>query len=96
MVRDDVVARGDQGKWTASYVGFYLTRRYHSNNSTSTMHDVVSHKIAWFAHRTKRGSGANWVGISSGMEEDMLKEISGDVTSKGLQLIRWYLIVTLQ
>ena len=28
------------------------------------MHDVASDKITWFAHHTKRGYGANWVGIS--------------------------------
>ena len=83
IVRDDIIARGDQGKWMASYDGFYLTRGFHSNNSTGTMHDVASDKIAWFAHRTKRGSGANWVGTSSGTEGDMLKEILGDVKSKG-------------
>ena len=47
------------------------------------MHDVVSDKIARFAHQTKRGSGTNWVGTPSGTEGDMLKEILEDVKSKG-------------
>ena len=83
MVRDSIIKRGDQGKWIASYDGFYLTRGFHSNNSTGTMHDVLSDKIAWFAHRTKRGADANWVGTSSGTEGDMLKQILADVKSKG-------------
>ena len=70
-------------KWMASYNGFYLTRGFYSNNSTGTMCDVASDKVAWFAHCTKRGSGVNWVGTSSGTEGDMLKEILRDVKSKG-------------
>ena len=86
IVRDSIIRRGDQGKWMASYDEFYLTRGFHSNNSTGTIHDVSSDKIAWFAHRTKRGAGANWVGTSSGTEGDMLKEILADVKSKGFTM----------
>ena len=57
----------------ASYDGFYLTRGIHSNNSTGTMHDVLSDKIAWFAHQTKRGADANWVGTSSGTRRGHVK-----------------------
>ena len=86
MVRDNIKLRGDLEKWMASYDGFYLIRGFRSNNSTGTMHDVLSDKIAWYTHRTKRGVGANWVGTSSGMEGDMLKEILGDVKSKGFTI----------
>ena len=37
--------------------------------------------IAWFAHRTKKGKGANWEGTSSGAEGDMLLSILGEVKS---------------
>ena len=47
---------------------------------------MLPDKIAWFAHRTKRGPGANWVGTSSGIEGDMLKEILADVKSKGFTI----------
>ena len=70
----------------ASYNGFYLKRGFHSNNSTGTMQDVLSNKIARYTHRTKRGAGANWVGTFSGMEGDMLKEILADVKSKGFTI----------
>ena len=50
------------------------------------MHDVLSDKIAWFVHRTKRGAGANWVGTSSGMEGNMSKEILADENSKGFTI----------
>ena len=86
MVRNSIIKRGDQGKWMASYDGFYLTRGFHLNNLTGTMHDVLSDKIAWFTHRTKRGAGANWVGTSSDTEGDTLKEILADVKSKGFTI----------
>ena len=56
-----IILPHDQGKWMASYDGFNLTRKFHSNNSTGIMHDVASVKIDWFAHRTKRGSGADFI-----------------------------------
>lgn len=46
--------------------GTDLTRGHHSNNSSATLHDYSSGKIAWFAHRTKRGNGHNWEGTSGG------------------------------
>ena len=55
QVRADIVKRGDKVQWTASFDGFYLTRGHHSNNSSATLHDVESDRIAWFIHRTKRG-----------------------------------------
>ena len=59
----------------ANYDGFYLIKGFYSNNSTDTIHDVLTDKIAWYTHHTKRGVDANWVDISSGMEGDILKEI---------------------
>ena len=66
----------------AGYDGFYLTRGYHSNNASATLHDVYSDRNAWFAHHTKRGKDSNWQGISSGAEGDMLSEILGKVKDK--------------
>jgi len=80
QVRAKIIARGDQHQWQASY-GFYLTRGHHSNNASATLHDVQTDSIAWFAHRTKKGKGANWEGTSSGAEGDMLLSILGEVKS---------------
>ena len=86
QVRQKIVERGEKVSWVASYDGFYLTRGHYSNNSSGTLHDVASDKIAWFAHRTKRGPGANWEGTSSGAEGDMLREILDDVKAKGFTI----------
>jgi len=83
QVRTKIVARGDKEQWQASYDGFYLTRGHHSNNASATLHDVQTDSIAWFAHRTKKGKGANWGGTSSGAEGDMLLRILEDVKSNG-------------
>ena len=83
QVRADIVKRGDKAQWTASFDGFYLTRGHHSNNSSATLHDVESDRIAWFTHRTKRGKGSNWEGTSSGAEGDMLDELLRKVRSEG-------------
>ena len=83
QVRADIVKRGDKDQWTASFDGFYLTRGHHSNNSSATLHDVESDRIAWFTHRTKRGKGSNWAGTSSGAEGDMLDELLRKVKSQG-------------
>ena len=56
QVCQKVVERGEKFTWVASYDGFYLTRGHHSNNSSGILHDVASDKIAWFPHRTKRGT----------------------------------------
>lgn len=71
-VREVIRRRGDQTRWVASYDGFYLTKGHHSNNSSATLHDYESGKIAWFQHRTKRGKKHNWEGTSAGAESDML------------------------
>ena len=83
QVRADIVKRGDKAQWTASFDGFYLTRGHHSNNSSATLHDVESDRIAWFTHRTKRGKGSNWEGTSSGADGDMLDELLRKVKSEG-------------
>ncbi|XP_065915443.1 uncharacterized protein [Dysidea avara] len=88
QVREMVSDRGDKFKWIASFDGFYLTRGHHSNNSSATLHDTVSDKIAWYAHRTKRGSGANWAGTSAGAEGDMLRCILEEVKEKEFKIIQ--------
>ena len=75
--RDAIKARGDKDKWVASFDGFYLTRGHYSNNSSATIHDYATGKIAWFYHRTKRGPGHNWEGTSGGAEGDMFEELMG-------------------
>lgn len=83
QVREVIEKRGDQEKWVASYDGFYLTRGHYSNNSSATLHDYSSGKVAWFSHRTKKGHGHNWEGTSGGAEGDMLDEILGKVQAAG-------------
>ena len=72
--------------WVVSCDGFYLTRGHYSNISSGTLHDVSSDKIAWFSHKTKRGTGASLEGTSSGAEVDMLREILDDVKAKGFTI----------
>ena len=83
QVGQKIVSCGEKFSWVASYDRFYLTRGHHSNNSSGTLHDVSSDKIAWFLHRTNQGIGANWEGTSFGSEGDMLREIIDDVKAKG-------------
>ncbi len=52
QVREYVVRHGDGKHWSASFDGFYLTRGHYSNNSSATIHDFTTGKIAYFAHRT--------------------------------------------
>ena len=86
QVQQHIIDRGDKLNWTAAFDGFYLTRGYHSNNCLATFHDHSSDKICWFAHRTKRGKGANWQGTSGGTEGDMLRTILGEVKAKGFEI----------
>ncbi len=86
QVREDVVRRGDGKHWSASFDGFYLTRGHYSNNYSATIHDFTTGKIAYFAHRTKRGKGHNWHGTSAGAETDMFDELLGRVRHDGLVL----------
>ena len=86
QVRQNITDRGDKLSWIASFDGFYLTRGHHSNNSSATLHDFSSDKIAWFAHRTKHGLQANWHGTSAGAEGDMLRAILEDVKAEGFNI----------
>lgn len=85
-VRVAIRQHGDHQKWTASYDGFYLTRGHHSNNSSATLHDYATGKIAWFAHRTKRGNQHNWEGTSGGAEGDMLDEVLKRAKDEGFNV----------
>ena len=51
---------------------------------STTLHDFSTGKIAYFAHRTKRGPGHNWSGTSACAEADMLDELLGKVRQDGL------------
>ena len=83
QVRQQIVKRGDDKKWVASFDGFYLTRGHYSNNASASLHDYNTGDIAWFSHRTKRGTGHNWEGTSGGAEADMLNEVLGKVRDAG-------------
>ena len=83
MVRQMIETQGKKQEWVASFDGFYLTRGHYSNNSSATIHDHSSGKIAWFCHRTKRGSGHNWEGTSAGAEGDMFDELVGKAKAAG-------------
>ena len=89
QVRADIEKRGDRSQWMAGFDGFYLTRGHHSNNASATLHDVYSDRIAWFAHRTKRGKDSNWQGTSSGAKSDTLSEILGKVKEQGFSIMKW-------
>ena len=86
QVREEIIRRGDGEKWVASFDGFYQTRGHYSNNSSSSVHDYASGKIAYFSHRTKRGKGHNWEGTSAGAETDMLDETLARIQQDGLVL----------
>ena len=77
QVRNEVKERGDDKEWITSFDKFYLTRGHYSNNSSVTLYDYSTGKVAWFAHRTKRGPGHNWLGTSAGTDTDMLDELFG-------------------
>ena len=77
--RTEAVRRGDKSSLHIQFDGFYLTRGHYSNNSSATVHDAKSGKIIAYAHRTKRGQGANWEGTSGGAEGDMFGEMLEDL-----------------
>ena len=79
QVQQEIIRRGGAKQWTASCDGFYQTRGHYSNNSSATLHDFSTGKIAYFAHRTKRGPGHNWSGTSAGAEANTLDELLGKV-----------------
>ena len=74
-IKREIARRGDKKSLEIMYDGFYLTRGYHANNASGTIHDVKSGKIVAFAHRSKRGLGSNWVGTSGGAEGDIFEEL---------------------
>ena len=86
QVRNEIMKRGDTKERVASFDGFYLTRGHYSNNSSATLHDHSTGKVAWFAHRTKRGPGHNWTGTSAGAEPDMLEEVLGKAKDAGFAI----------
>ena len=86
-VRMAIKKSGHHQNWIASYDGFYLTRGHHSNNSSATLHDYVSGKVAWFEHRTKRGKGHNWDGTSAGAEPDMLDSVLKVAKAAGFNIV---------
>ena len=53
QVQQEIIRRGGAKQWTASFDGFYLTRGHYSNNSSATLHDFSTGKIAYFAHLRK-------------------------------------------
>ena len=77
--RIEAIQRGDKSSLHIQFDGFYLTRGHYSNNSSATIHDAKTGKIIAYAHRTKRGQGANWEGTSGGAEGDMFGEMLGDL-----------------
>ena len=86
LVREIVKKRGDKERWKTTFDGFYLTRGFHSNNSSATLHDYESGGIAWYTHRTKRGAGHNWKGTSGGSEGDMFNELMEKVKLAGFNI----------
>ena len=83
QVREMVRQREDHTQWIASYDGYYLTRGHYSNNSSATLHDHSTGKVAWFKHRTKRGLGHNLEGTTGAAEADMFQEILSEVRRSG-------------
>ena len=82
QARKIIRARGDEKKLEVMFDGFYLTRGHYSNNASATMHDAKTGNIIGYAHRTKRGQGANWEGTSGEAEGNMLDEILADLIGK--------------
>ena len=85
QVQNKVKERGDDKEWITSFDGFYLTLGLYSHNTSATLHDYSTGKVAWFAHWMKRGLGHNWSGTSAGTETDMLDELLGRAKGRGLQ-----------
>ena len=83
QVLEEVHAQGDSEHWITSSDGYYLTRGHYSNNSSATLHDYSTGKIAYFRHRTKRGIGHNWEGTSGGAEADIFDDILKEASQAG-------------
>ena len=74
-VKQQIIRRGDQKNLKIVFDGFYLTRGFHANNASGTIHDEQTGKVLQFAHRSKRGVGKNWTGTSGGAEGDIFEEL---------------------
>ena len=74
-VKQQIIRRGDQKNLKIVFDGFYLTRGFHANNASGTIHDEQTGKVLQFAHRSKRGVGKNWTGTSGGAERDIFEEL---------------------
>ena len=74
-VKRQIIRRGDQKNLKIIFDGFYLTRGFHTNNASGTIHDEQTGKVLQFAHRSKRGVGSNWTGTSRGAEGDIFEEL---------------------
>ena len=86
QVLKSIEERGDKETWVTSFDGYYLTRGHYSNNSSATLHDYSTGRIAYFKHRTKRGMGHNWEGTSGGAEADMFNEILLEARKDGFTI----------
>ena len=72
-VKREIIRQGDQSNLKIMFDGFYLTRGYHANNASGTIHDEETGKIIEFVHRSKRGVGSNWTGTSGGAKGTYLR-----------------------
>ena len=46
QIRNEVKERGDDKEWITSFNGFYQTQGHYSNNSSATLHDYSTGKVA--------------------------------------------------
>ena len=83
QVQEAIIAQGENVHWKSSFDGFYLTW-VPLNNASATLYDVVSNLHG--SHIDVKRIGLNWVGTSSGAEEDMLCYILDDVKESGFQI----------
>ena len=74
-VKRQIIRRGDQKNLKIIFHAFCLTRGFHANNASGTIHDEQTGKVLQFAHRSKRGVGSNWTGTSGGAEGDIFEEL---------------------
>ena len=68
-VKRQVIRRGDQKNLKIIFHGLHLTRGFHANNASGTIHDEQTGKVLRYAHRSKRGVGSNWTGTSGVLKE---------------------------
>ena len=85
-IKRQIIRRGDQKNLKIMFDGFYLTRGFHANNASGTIHDEQTGKVLQFAHRSKRGVGSNRTGISGGAEGDIFKELLTNLQKDGFDV----------